>query len=48
MVSAASACSGRVTRAAAADLDDLAVLDADVGGEPVGPGAVDDGSAGDQ
>ena len=39
---------GRVPGPAPADLDDLAVLDTDVGGEPVGPGAVDDGPAGDQ
>jgi hypothetical protein len=29
------------------NLDDLAILDRDVGGEPVGAGAVDDSAAGD-
>ena len=37
----------RVARPAPTNLDDLAVLDADVGGEAVRTGAVDDGSTGD-
>ncbi|BBZ53841.1 hypothetical protein MPHO_08330 [Mycolicibacterium phocaicum] len=37
----------RVVRTAAVNFDDLAVLDRDIGGEPVRPRAVDDSATGD-